>query len=109
MAFLALAVVFTTGASARQAALVTTGCFVLVYILGTAAAVRLLPRRSWPRRAAAAALAAVIVLLVVTGVYALWAVLIAAAALCYQWRRGSASGPPPERAAAPSAPVEYAG
>jgi amino acid efflux transporter len=109
MAFLALAVVFTTGASARQAALVTTGCFVLVYILGTAAAVRLLPRRSWPRRAAAAALAAVIVLLVVTGVYALWAILIAAAALCYQWRRGSASGPPPERAASPSDPVEYAG
>jgi amino acid efflux transporter len=109
MAFLALAVVFTTGASARQAALVTTGCFVLVYILGTAAAVRLLPRRSWPRRAAAAALAAVIVLLVITGVYALWAVLIAVAALCYQWRRGSAGGPPPERAASPSDPVEYAG
>jgi amino acid efflux transporter len=89
MSGLALIIVATTGASARQAALVTTGSFVVVYIAGTAAAVRLLPRGSWPRRAAMAALAAVIVLLLVTGVYALWAVVIVIAALLYQRRRAS--------------------
>jgi amino acid efflux transporter len=91
MSALALAIVAVTGAGPKQAALVTTGSFVLVYIAGTAAAVRLLPRRSWSRRAAAVAFAAVVVLLVVTGVYALWAVGIALAAIAYQARRSSAA------------------
>jgi amino acid efflux transporter len=88
MSGVALVIVAVTGASARQAALITTGCFVLVYIAGTAAAVRLLPAGGWARRAAIAALAAVIVLLLVTGVYALWGVVVVLAALCYQWRLG---------------------
>jgi amino acid efflux transporter len=89
LSVLALAIVAVTGAGPKQAALVTTGSFVLVYIAGTAAAVRLLPRRSWPRRAAAVAFAAVVVLLVVTGFYALWAVGIAIAAVVYQARRSA--------------------
>jgi amino acid efflux transporter len=90
---LALGIVAVTGAGPKQAALVTTGSFVLVYIAGTAAAVRLLPRRSWARRAAAVAFAAVVVLLVVTGFYALWAVGIAVAALVYQARRPAQAVP----------------
>lgn len=89
LSVLALAIVAVTGAGPKQAALVTTGSFVLVYIAGTAAAVRLLPRRSWPRRAAAVAFAAVVVLLVATGFYALWAVGIAIAAVAYQARRSA--------------------
>jgi amino acid efflux transporter len=60
-------------------------------VLGTAAAVRLLPRRGLARRTAIVALVAVTVLLVMTGPYALWTLLIAAAALGYQRFRSNAS------------------
>ena len=63
--------------------LLTTGSFVTVYALGTAAALRLLPRRTWGRRAAALALVAVLVLLVATGRYLLWPLLATAGALAY--------------------------
>ena len=70
--------------------LLTTGSFVLVYVLSTAAAVRLLPRGSWSRRSAALALAAVVLLLALTGVYLLWTAAVAVAALAYlRWRRRS--------------------
>jgi amino acid efflux transporter len=66
--------------------LLTTGCFTLVYVLGTAAAVRLLPT-GWARRAALVALVSTGGLLAVTGVHVLWALGIAGAALAYQtWR-----------------------
>ena len=72
--------------------LLTTGSFVLVYVLSTAAAVRLLPRESWSRRSAALALAAVVVLLVMTGVYLWWTAAVAVAALAYlRWRRSVAA------------------
>ncbi|KAA1417020.1 amino acid permease [Nocardioides humilatus] len=51
--------------------LVTTGTFALVYVVGTAAAVRLLPG-GWPRVAAVLSLAASVALVVLTG----WAVLL---------------------------------
>ena len=61
--------------------LLATGCFTLVYVLGTAAAVRLLPRGSWAWRGAVVALASVVALLAVTGLQVLWALGIAAASL----------------------------
>jgi amino acid efflux transporter len=67
--------------------LLTTGSFVLVYVLGTAAAVRLLPHRSWSRRSAGAALIVVLALLAMTGIYLLWSAAVAATALAYlSWR-----------------------
>ena len=63
--------------------LVTTGSFSLVYVLGCAAAVRLLPRGTWAHRCAVVALVAVTGLLVLTGVYVVWALAVAAAALAY--------------------------
>jgi amino acid efflux transporter len=67
--------------------LLATGCFTLVYVLGTAAAVRLLPRGSRVWWSAVVALASVIALLAVTGLHVLWALGIAAAALAYQARQ----------------------
>jgi amino acid efflux transporter len=79
----------------RTLVLLITGSFVLVYALGAAAAVRLLPRRSWAYRGAWLAVAAVVLLLAATGVYLLWTVVVALAALAYV-RRGRATryGPP---------------
>ncbi len=91
----ALTIVATTGASTRVLVLLTTGSFVLVYVLGTAAAVRLLPRRTWARRAAVVALVSVVVLLIVTGAYVLWAVGIGVAALAYDRFRRPAPAPAP--------------
>jgi amino acid efflux transporter len=63
--------------------LLVTGCFTLVYVVGTAAAVRLLP----PGRArvlAAVAFVGVLALLLLTGASALWALAVAAGAMAYQ-------------------------
>lgn len=78
--------------------LLATGCFTLVYVLGTAAAVRLLPRYSVAWWMAAVALVSVLCLLAVTGAHVLWAVGLAAASLTYQAvgsrRRRPGSAPP---------------
>jgi amino acid efflux transporter len=63
--------------------LLTTGAFSLVYAVGTASALRLLPRGTWAHRAALGALVAVVGLLVLTGVYLVWALALAGAALAY--------------------------
>ena len=63
--------------------LLVTGCFTLVYVLGTGAALRLLPP-GWARRAAAVAFAGVLGLLVLTGPPALWSLAVAAGAAVYQ-------------------------
>jgi amino acid efflux transporter len=78
-----LGVVALTGSSTKVLVLLTTGSFVFVYIFGTAAAIRLLPKRSWSRRAAVVAFVCVTGLLVLTGWYVLWAVGVALAALAY--------------------------
>ncbi|MGW5241201.1 amino acid permease [Monashia sp. NPDC004114] len=64
--------------------LLATGCFTLVYVLGTAAAVRLLPRggRAW--WVAVVAFTSVTALLVVNGVHALWALGLVALSLGYR-------------------------
>jgi hypothetical protein len=66
--------------------LLTTGSFILVYVLSTAAAVRILPRGSRSRRGAVVAFVAVMLLLVTTGIYMLWTLVIAIAALLYEPR-----------------------
>ncbi|GAA2472467.1 amino acid permease [Terrabacter carboxydivorans] len=66
--------------------LLATGCFTLVYVLGTAAALRLLPRRSRAWWTAVVAFASVVVLLLANGVHALWALGLVALSLVYQSR-----------------------
>ncbi|NYG08155.1 amino acid efflux transporter [Phycicoccus badiiscoriae] len=68
--------------------LLATGCFTLVYVLGTAAAVRLLPRGTRVWWAALVALTSVVGLLVMNGWHVVWAGGIAAAAVGYQTWRG---------------------
>lgn len=63
--------------------LMTTGAFVIVYILGTAAALRLLEAGTWGRRAALLALIFDVLLLATTGLYILWSLTIAACAVVY--------------------------
>jgi amino acid efflux transporter len=65
--------------------LLVTGCFTLVYVLGTAAAVRLLPR-GWSRIAAGVAFLAVLGLLVLNGKPALFSLAVGAGAIIYQRR-----------------------
>ena len=69
--------------------LLTTGSFVTVYALGTAAALRLLPRGSRAHRSALVALVAVAALLVLTGWYLLWSLVVTACALLYLRLRGT--------------------
>jgi amino acid efflux transporter len=63
--------------------LLVTGCFTLVYVLGTAAALRLLPA-GWSRRWAAVAFVAVLGLLFLNGAPALLSLALAAGAVLYQ-------------------------
>jgi amino acid efflux transporter len=66
--------------------LLVTGCFTLVYVLGTAAALRLLPAGA-PRFWAGVSFVAVLGLLVLTGAPALLSLVVAAGAVGYQaWR-----------------------
>ncbi|NUO90963.1 MAG: amino acid permease [Dermatophilaceae bacterium] len=64
--------------------LLATGCFTLVYVLGTGAALRLLPRRSVGWWTALVAFASVVALLLANGAHALWALGLAALSLAYQ-------------------------
>ena len=80
-----IVLITTTVAHVRVEALVllTTGAFVVVYILGTAAALRLLEPGTWGRRAALLALIFDILLLATTGLYLLWSAAVAACAVIY--------------------------
>jgi amino acid efflux transporter len=66
-----------------QLVLMTVGAFVIVYVLGTAAAVRLLDRGTWARRAAVVALISSLVLLLTVGRSLLWPIGVSIAALLY--------------------------
>lgn len=63
--------------------LLATGCFTLVYVLGTAAAVRLLPTRSGVWWTALAAFTSVLGLLALGGWHVAWALAVAVAAVGY--------------------------
>lgn len=78
---LLLDVVFEVGLS--PLVFLTNGLFVTVYVVGAAAAVRLLPRRTKARAAAMVTLAVVALLLVVSGPYLVWPLLVTGAALLY--------------------------
>jgi amino acid efflux transporter len=83
LALVALGVDVIAGLGPRPLVLLTTGSFVTVYALGTAAALRLLPRHSWARRSAWVALVAVAALCVATGWYLLWPLAMTGCALLY--------------------------
>ncbi|MDZ5622318.1 amino acid permease [Nocardioides sp. HM23] len=68
--------------------LVTTGTFALVYVVGTAAAVRLLPG-GWPRVAAIVSFVASVGLVVLTGPAVLLPIATGLAGLCWTLRRPS--------------------
>ncbi len=82
----ALLLVEAAGTGTRPLVLVTSGLFVLVYAVGMAAGVRLLPRRSGARRAAMVAFGFVLLLLLMSGRYLVWPLLVAAGALLYRPR-----------------------
>ncbi|GIJ32550.1 APC family permease [Micromonospora sediminimaris] len=88
LAFLALGAVLVTGLGTHSLVLLTTGSFITVYVIGVAAALRLLPRRSAAWYAAAATIGVVLFLLVMAGVYLLWPVAVTGAALLYLRARG---------------------
>lgn len=83
----ALVVVAVTRVDTTPLVLLTTGSFVTVYALGTAAALRLLPKRSFAHWCALFALIAVAALLVMTGWYLIWPLAVTLAALLYLRRR----------------------
>ncbi|MHB1873005.1 MAG: amino acid permease [Steroidobacteraceae bacterium] len=83
LALTMLAVTVATPLRVEALVLMTTGAFVIVYILGTAAALRLLEPRSWGRRAALFALIFDVVLLSTTGRYLVWSLGIALGAVIY--------------------------
>jgi amino acid efflux transporter len=72
----------------KSTVLLITGSFTLVYVLATAAAVRLLPGRGWGRGAAVVSLVCSAGLLLLTGVHIVWGIALAIAALGYEhWTR----------------------
>ncbi len=80
----ALAATAFANVGAKPLVLLTTGSFVTVYVLGTAAALRLLPRGGWAHRCALVALVADAALLIMTGWYLIWPVIVTLCALLYQ-------------------------
>jgi amino acid efflux transporter len=87
LGLLGLIVVAVTGVGTGPLVLATTGCFVMVYAVGVAAAIRLLPRRSAGWWTAVIAFATVLTLMATTGAYLAWPVAVGAAALLYLRRR----------------------
>ncbi|MBV1855451.1 APC family permease [Catellatospora tritici] len=83
---LAMIVVAVTGTGARPLVLLATGAFVAVYALGTASALKLLPRGTAAHRSAMVALVAVVALALTTGWYLLWPLAMGLGALLYQRR-----------------------
>jgi amino acid efflux transporter len=90
LALTSLGVATAAGLGTRQLVLMTVGVFVIVYVFGSAAALRLLPRRTWAHRSAIVALVSSLALLAAVGPSLLWPLAIAVAALIYQrWRPGN--------------------
>jgi amino acid efflux transporter len=89
-----LAVITVGDFSLNAPLLMTTGTFTLVYAVGTAAALRLLPRGTWVRRGAAVGFLATLGLLVLTGTHLLGPALIGAGALAWTALNGR-RGPRP--------------
>lgn len=86
---LSLGVVAVLDLDLATALLLTTGCFTLVYVLGTAAACRLLVRGSRAWALAVVACASTLALAGLTGWHMAWAVGLVGLSLAYQLRRSS--------------------
>jgi amino acid efflux transporter len=95
-----LMVAVITGVDTAPLVLATTGSFVAVYALGTAAAIRLLPRGSGSWWTAVLAFITVLVLVATTGVYLIWPAVVGLAAMLYirgnRARRNRSRGDPAE-------------
>ncbi|MCC8250188.1 APC family permease [Saccharothrix luteola] len=88
LCFVSLAVAMGTGTGAKLLVLLTTGQFVAVYLIGTAAALKLLPTRSPAWYAALVAFLGVVALTAATAVYMLWPLVVTATALLFlRWNR----------------------
>ena len=95
MSMLSVGVVVALDLGLTPLMLLATGCFTLVYVLGTASALRLLPRRTVGWWTALIAFVSVTVLLVVNGMHALWALGLVALSLGYQHARKGAPSTAP--------------
>lgn len=90
-----LLAVAVSGVAVEKTMLLVTGAFSIVYLVGTAAAIRLLPRGSWVWRGSVVAFVSSLALLGLTGRYLLPQVIVGLAALVWLSR---------SRATAPAAP-----
>ncbi|GAW52161.1 MULTISPECIES: APC family permease [unclassified Nocardioides] len=81
-----LLVITLTGIPVERTMLLVTGAFTLVYVVGTAAAIRLLPRGTWVWRGAVVAFASTLVLLGLTGRYLLPQLVLAVGAIAWTMR-----------------------
>ncbi|HEU5037818.1 MAG TPA: amino acid permease [Nocardioides sp.] len=90
-----LVAIAVSGIAIERTMLLVTGAFSIVYLVGTAAAIRLLPRGTWVWRGSVVAFVSSVGLLAVTGRYLLPQVIVGVAAVVWLSR---------SRAAAPTAP-----
>ncbi len=84
-----LAVVALVDVPIERTMLLVTGAFSLVYVVGTAAAMRLLPRGTWVRRGAVVAFVATLGLLALTGKYLLPQLVVGLGAVLWMMRQRS--------------------
>lgn len=107
LAFTAIGVASVVGLGTHDLVLMTVGVFVIVYVFGSAAALRLLSRGTWAHRSAIVALISSVALLATVGLSLLWPLAVACAALVYQqWRRRWAARRSPAPVAAADHPEE---
>ena len=93
-----LLAVAITGVPIEHTMLLVTGAFSIVYLIGTAAAIRLLPRRTWVWRGSVVAFVSSLALLTVTGRYLLPQVIVGIAAVVWLSRSRAPSPAAPDPA-----------
>lgn len=103
LALATTAVLWVGGLPTDATMLLTTGTFTLVYVVGAAAAVRLLPRAGWAWRCAVVSLVAALGLLVLTGPQVIGSLVIAASGLAWSTWSGRSRRSARTPAAAPGA------
>ncbi|MDM4721511.1 amino acid permease [Micromonospora sp. WMMA1363] len=84
LTYLSLLAIVILGVGVETLLRMTNGALVAVYVIGAAAAVRLLPRGTRGHRAAVLSLVTVLLLLLSSGRYLFWPVAIGVAALLFQ-------------------------
>lgn len=89
-----LAAIAVSGVPLEDTMLLVTGAFSLVYVVGTAAAIRLLPRRTWVHRGAVVSFASTLVLLGLSGKHLLPQVVVGVAAAVWMARGRALPRPP---------------